>query len=149
MKIELTINRKIYPVEAKPDAYLLDVLRELGFTSVRRGCDTGSCGVCTVLLDGKPVLSCCYLAARAQNHEITTVEGLGEEADKITQNIIAEGADQCGYCGPALVVTTYALKQEIQHPKEEQIKNYLAGNYCRCSGYEGQLRGIKKYLGVE
>jgi len=148
MKIELHVNGKFYSLDTNPDAFLLDILRELGFTSVRRGCDTGSCGACSVLVDGKPVLSCCYLAVRAQNHEITTVEGLGEEADKITEYIINEGADQCGYCGPALVVTTYALKQEIPNPTEEQIKQYLVGNYCRCSGYEGQMRGIKKYLGV-
>jgi len=149
MKIQLTVNKEKYSIEIEPHTYLLDALRKIGFHSVRKGCDTASCGVCTVLVDDNPVLSCSYPAARAQDHEITTVEGLGEEADKIVESIISEGADQCGYCGPALVLTTYALKREIPNPTLEEIKQYLVGNYCRCSGYEGQLRGIKKYLGVE
>ncbi len=149
MKLKLNINNRYYNANIDADESLLDVLRHLGFKSVKKGCDTGTCGVCSVLIDGEPILSCQFLAARAEGHKITTVEGLGEKADEIIDVIINEGADQCGYCGPALVLTTYAMKQELKNPTVEKINHYLAGNLCRCSGYEGQLRGIKKYMGVE
>lgn len=149
MKISLNINNNIYNTHIDADESLLDVLRKLGFKSVKKGCDTGTCGVCSVLIDGKPRLSCQLLAVRAEGHNVTTVEGLGKEADEIVDSIVNEGADQCGYCGPSLVLTTYAMKKEIKSPTVEKIKHYLAGNLCRCSGYEGQLRGIKKYMGVK
>lgn len=149
MKLKLNINNKFYNTNIDDDESLLDVLRKIGFKSVKKGCDTGTCGVCSVLIDGKPTLSCQFLAARSKGHKITTVEGLGEKADEIIDAIINEGADQCGYCGPALVLTTYAMKKELKNPTVEKINHYLAGNLCRCSGYEGQLRGIKKYMGVE
>ncbi|KQC06216.1 MAG: (2Fe-2S)-binding protein [Candidatus Cloacimonas sp. SDB] len=149
MKITLKINNQVYTTHIDADESLLDTLRKLGFKSVKKGCDTGTCGVCTVLKNGKPVLSCQILAARAEGHDITTVEGLGEKADEIVDAIVSEGADQCGYCGPSLVVTTYAMKQELKDPTIEKINQYLSGNLCRCSGYEGQLRGIKKYMGVK
>jgi carbon-monoxide dehydrogenase small subunit len=149
MKIVLNINGQMYKTHIDADEYLLEVLRRLGFKSVKKGCDTGSCGVCSVLINGKPTLSCQFLAARAEGYQITTVEGLGEKADEIIDLIVSEGADQCGYCGPSLVLTAYAMKKEIKDPDEEKIKHYLLGNLCRCSGYEGQLRGIKKYMGVK
>lgn len=149
MKISLNINNNIYTTYIDAYESLLDVLRKLGFKSVKKGCDTGTCGVCSVLIDGKPTLSCQFLAARAEGHKIVTVEGLGKNADEIVNAIVNEGADQCGYCGPSLVLTTYAMKKEMKSPTVEKIKHYLAGNLCRCSGYEGQLRGIKKYMGVK
>jgi len=149
MKLKLNINSKIYYTNIDGDESLLDVLRNIGLKSVKKGCDTGTCGVCSVLIDGKPTLSCQFLAARAERHKIKTVEGLGKEADKIIEVIIQEGADQCGYCGPSLVLTTYAMKKELKKPTVEKINHYLTGNLCRCSGYEGQLRGIKKYMGVK
>lgn len=149
MKIELNINSQLYKTHIDADEYLLEVLRRLGFKSVKKGCDTGSCGVCAVLIDDQPTLSCQFLAARAEGCRITTVEGLGEKADEIVDLIISEGADQCGYCGPSLVLTTYAMKKELKEPTVKKIKHYLSGNLCRCSGYEGQLRGIKKYMGVK
>ena len=149
MKLKLNINNKIYNANIDGDEYLLKILREIGFKSVKKGCDTGTCGVCSVLIDGKPTLSCQFLAARAQGCKITTVEGLGKKANKIVDLIVSEGADQCGYCGPSLVLTTYAMKKEIKNPTVEKINHYLTGNLCRCSGYEGQLRGIKKYMGVK
>jgi carbon-monoxide dehydrogenase small subunit len=149
MEITLNVNKKDYSINIDPDTSLLDALREIGIRSVREGCDTGVCGVCTVLLDDKPILSCSYLAVRAEGHRILTVEGLGEEADKIVDLIVSEGADQCGFCGPALVLTSYQMKKELEHPTVDKINHYLAGNLCRCTGYEGQLRGIKKYMGVE
>lgn len=149
MKLKLNINNKFYTTDIDGDEYLLDVLRKLGFKSVKKGCDTGTCGVCAVLIDGQPTLSCQFLAARAIGKKITTVEGLGKEADKIVDLLVSEGADQCGYCGPSLVITTYAMKKELKKPTVEKINHYLTGNLCRCSGYEGQLRGIKIYMGVK
>ena len=148
MKITLKINGVIRKTDINPADNLLDTLRSMGIKSVKKGCDTGTCGVCTVLIDGNPVLSCVYPAARAEGHSITTVEGIGKEADKIIDAIIAEGADQCGYCGPALVLAVFALSRAMNNPTIDEINHYLAGNLCRCSGYEGQLRGILKYLGV-
>ena len=149
MKVNLDINNRIYETYIDADEALLGVLRKLGYKSVKKGCDTGACGVCSVLIDGKPTLSCQFLAARAEGHKITTVEGLGKDADEIVDAIVSEGADQCGYCGPSLVLTTYAMKKELKDPTIEKIKHYLAGNLCRCSGFEGQLRGIKRYMGVK
>ncbi|MFO7895893.1 MAG: 2Fe-2S iron-sulfur cluster-binding protein [Candidatus Cloacimonadales bacterium] len=149
MEITLNVNNSEYTINIDPDTSLLDALREIGLYSVKKGCDTGACGVCSVLLDSKPILSCSYLAARAEGHRILTVEGLGQEAEQIVNLITEEGADQCGYCGPALVVTTYQMKKDLKNPTIDQINHYLAGNLCRCTGYEGQLRGIKKYMGVE
>lgn len=149
MKLILNINGKINSTYIDADETLLHVLRKLGYKSVKEGCDTGTCGVCSVLIDGKPVLSCSYLAARAEGHEIVTMEGLGEEAADIITAITDEGADQCGFCGPSLVLTAYAMKKELKNPTDDEIKHYLAGNICRCSGYEGQMRGIKKYMGVK
>jgi len=149
MEISINVNNSDYKINIEPDENLLDTLRKIGIKSVRKGCDTGVCGVCTVLLDEKPVLSCSYLSARADGHKIITVEGLGKVADEIVDYIVNEGADQCGYCGPALVLTSYQMKKDVKNPTVEKINHYLAGNLCRCTGYEGQLRGIKKYMGVE
>lgn len=149
MKIKLNVNAEIFHIDIDEDEVLLDTLRKIGIKSVRKGCDTGACGVCTVLLDEQPVLSCTYLTLRALDKKIVTVEGLGHMADEIVDCIIEQGADQCGYCGPALVLTTYQMKKDLINPTVEDINHYLAGNLCRCTGYQGQLRGIKKYMGVE
>ncbi len=149
MNIEMNLNGLPRKLIIEPDAYLLDVLRDKGILSIRRGCDTSSCGSCTVLMDGKPILSCAMLAARADGHSVTTAEGLREEISALAEYMTAEGAEQCGYCSPGLAITILAMKKELKHPTEEDIKNYLAGNLCRCSGYVGQLRAIKKFMGVE
>jgi carbon-monoxide dehydrogenase small subunit len=149
MEMTLNVNNSEYKLNLDPDTSLLDALREIGIYSIKKGCDTGVCGVCTVLIDSKPILSCSYLAARAEGHRILTVEGIAEEAKQIVNLITEEGADQCGYCGPALVLTTYQMKKDLENPTIAQMNHYLAGNLCRCTGYEGQLRGIKKYMGVE
>jgi aerobic carbon-monoxide dehydrogenase small subunit len=149
MKITLNLNEQDTLLEIEPDEFLLDVLRRYGYPSVKRGCDTGSCGVCTVLMDGSPILSCSLFAAKADGHRITTVEGLQHEVAELADFLTGEGADQCGYCNPGFALTMLALKKELENPTEEEIKHYLAGNLCRCSGYVGQLRAIKKYLGVK
>ncbi|MDO9592239.1 MAG: (2Fe-2S)-binding protein [Erysipelotrichaceae bacterium] len=149
MNITLNVNGKNRSIEIMPDEFLLDTLRRLGFKSVKRGCDTGSCGLCTVLLDGRPLLSCSYLSARASGRAITTIEGAGAEAKKIASALVGEGVEQCGFCSPGLVLSILAMKNEIgQEASDEDIKHYLNGNLCRCTGYEGQLRGIRQYLEV-
>jgi len=147
MKIKLNINQQIKNFEIEPGDFLLDVLRDAGYMSLRRGCDNTSCGVCTVLLDNRPVPSCSLLALKAQNHQITTVEGIQEEADKLGRYFGDEGADQCGYCNPSMALCVYALKLENKDAKEEDIKKYLVGNLCRCTGYVAQHKAIKRYLG--
>ena len=126
---------------------LADVLRQEGYLSVRKGCDTSCCGLCTVWLEGKPVLSCTVPAFRAAGKEITTLEGVSEEAEAFAKVLAAEGAEQCGFCSPGFIMTVLAMKRELSQPSEEEILHYLTGNLCRCTGYMGQLRAVKIYLG--
>ena len=146
MQFTLTVNGKQTRCEAAPEAPLLETLRGLGLYSVRSGCESANCGVCTVWLDEKPVLSCSVLAARASGHTITTLEGLQGEAAEFGAFIADQGAEQCGFCNPGFMMNAIALFREKSDPTDEEIKEYLAGNLCRCSGYEGQLRGIRAYL---
>ena len=149
MQITAKVNNKPITLEASPDDILADVLRQAGYFSVRKGCDTSCCGLCTVWLDGSPILSCTVPAFRIQGRAVTTLEGVGPEAEEFAQFLAAEGADQCGFCSPGFVMTVLAMKRELVSPTEEQIIHYLTGNLCRCTGYMGQLRAIKRYLGVE
>ena len=146
MEIKLTLNGKAVSANIAPDMLLLDFVRDHGCLSVKRGCETANCGLCTVLLDGRPVLSCSTLVARAAGHHVQTLEGLQEEAADFVGYIADQGAEQCGFCNPGLVMNTIALLRENPDPTDEEIKAFLAGNLCRCSGYEGQLRGIRGYL---
>ena len=146
MEIKLKLNGKTVTVQIAADTVLLDFLREQGCYSVKRGCDTSNCGLCTVLMDGKPILSCSMLAARADGHSIQTLEGLQEEAADFVGFIADQGADQCGFCNPGFVMNTIALLRENPDPTDDEIRAFLAGNLCRCSGYDGQLRGIRNYL---
>jgi carbon-monoxide dehydrogenase small subunit len=140
------INNREFVQEIEPDLLLIDFVRSLGFKSVKRGCDTANCGLCTVWVEKKPVLSCALLAARVNGKKITTLEGLEEQARAVGQFLASEGAEQCGFCTPGLIMNILAMKDEFDHPTTDQIKQYLAGNLCRCSGYEGQLRAIQKYF---
>ena len=144
MKIRLTLNGKKIEAEIKADTLLLDLVREKGCYSVKRGCETSNCGLCTVWLDGKPVLSCSVLAARADGHEVTTLEGLQKE--EFADFLAREGADQCGFCSPGLIMNVLAMERELVKPTMEEVREYLAGNLCRCTGYAGQLRALEKYL---
>ena len=146
MEIKLKLNGRNIMASVEADTVLLDFLREKGCLSVKRGCDTSNCGLCTVLMDGKPVLSCSMLTARADGHKIQTLEGLQEEASDFIGFIADQGADQCGFCNPGFVMNTIALLRENPDPTDDEIRAFLAGNLCRCSGYDGQLRGIRKYL---
>ena len=146
MEIQIKLNGKPVRASIDPDLLLIDFVRAHGCYSVKRGCETANCGLCTVLMDEKPVLSCSMLAARADGHSITTLEGLQEEAAEFVGFIADQGADQCGFCNPGFVMNTIALLREIPDPTDDEIRAFLAGNLCRCSGYDGQLRGIRNYL---
>ena len=146
MQINIILNGVKASADVAPDTLLLDLVRSLGCKSVKRGCETSNCGLCTVFLDDKPVLSCSVLAARADGRRVTTLEGLQEEAAEFGGFIADQGAEQCGFCNPGFIMNALALFREKEYPTEEEIKEYLAGNLCRCSGYEGQLRGIQNFL---
>lgn len=146
MKITLELNGRKIEEEINPDLLLIDFVRAHGCYSVKRGCETSNCGLCTVFMDGKPVLSCSMLAAHADGHVIDTLEGLQEEAEEFGTFIANQGAEQCGFCNPGMIMNAIALFRENPDPTEQEIKEYLAGNLCRCSGYEGQLRGIMDFL---
>ena len=146
MEIKLNLNGRPVSALIQPDTLLIDLVRNLGCYSVKRGCETATCGLCTVLMDGKPILSCSTLAARADGHSIQTLEGLQEAAADFVTFIADQGADQCGFCNPGFVMNTISLLRENPDPSDDEIRAYLAGNLCRCSGYEGQLRGIRAYL---
>lgn len=146
MEVKIKLNGKTIREIIEPDLLLIDFVNMHKCASVRRGCETSNCGLCTVLMDGTPVLSCSMLAARADGHEIYTLEGLQDEAMEFIGFIADQGADQCGFCNPGFVMNTIALLRENPDPTDEEIKQYLAGNLCRCTGYEGQLRGIRAFL---
>lgn len=146
MEIKVKLNGKNVIGNVDADTVLLDWLREKGCLSVKRGCDTSNCGLCTVFFDKKPILSCSELAVRADGHEIQTLEGLQAEAQEFIGFIADQGADQCGFCNPGFVMNTIALLREKPDPTDDEIRAFLAGNLCRCSGYEGQLRGIRNFL---
>ncbi len=146
MEIQLKLNGRPVQASVEADTLLIDFVRAHGCASVKRGCETANCGLCTVLLDGRPVLSCSVLAARAAGHEVQTLEGLQAEAQEFVAFIADQGAEQCGFCNPGYVMNTIALLRENPDPTDDEIRAYLAGNLCRCSGYEGQLRGIRAFL---
>ena len=146
MQISFTLNHKKVTADIAPDTLLIDLVRSLGCKSVKRGCETANCGLCTVFLDDKPVLSCSVLAVRVAGRCVTTLEGLQAEAAEFGAFIADQGAEQCGFCNPGFIMNALALFRENPYPSEEEIKEYLSGNLCRCSGYEGQLRGILNFL---
>ncbi|MDA3730117.1 2Fe-2S iron-sulfur cluster-binding protein [Niameybacter massiliensis] len=149
MKIKVWINNKVHEREIESDLLLIDFLRSEGYYSVKRGCDTANCGLCTVWLDEVPVLSCSTLAARANGRKVTTLEGLEEEVKVFAEFMANEGAEQCGYCSPGFIMNVLAMKKELVNPTVDEIKHYLAGNLCRCTGYMGQMRAVEKFLHSE
>lgn len=146
MEVKIELNGRMIAEDIAPDMLLIDFVRAHDCFSVKRGCETSSCGLCTVLMDEQPVLSCSMLAARASGHSVYTLEGLQEEAADFVGFIADQGAEQCGFCNPGFVMNTIALLRENPDPSDDEISSYLAGNLCRCSGYAGQLRGIRNYL---
>lgn len=137
-KIVLDINDEIYELEVKPKRLLVEVLRDdLELTGTKRGCDVGVCGLCTVLIDGKAASSCLTLAVKAQGKKVTTIEGLAKDGrlDPLQEAFINHGAIQCGYCTPGMVLAAKALLKENPNPTEEDVRQGLLGNLCRCTGY--------------
>ena len=146
MNISFWLNGAYRQEEIEPGMLLIDFLREKGCFSVKRGCETANCGLCTVLLDERPVLSCSMLAARIDRKKVVTLEGMQREAQKFGSFLANEGAEQCGFCNPGFIMNVFAMLNELKEPTEEQIKEYLAGNLCRCSGFVSQTASILKFL---
>ena len=151
MEIEFTLNGKRTYEEITDDITLFNLLRRKGCYSVKCGCETENCGLCTVLVDGRSRLSCSLLAARADGCEVVTLEGVRKEAEIFGKYLAGEGAEQCGFCSPGLIMNVLAMESEKKTMdgkaiSDEEIKESLSGNLCRCSGYMGQLRAVKKYL---
>ena len=146
MIVTITLNGKKIIEDISADMTLYQFVREHGCYSVKCECETTNCGLCTVFLNDKPVLSCAVLAARADGQKVETLEGLQKEAEEFGRFIADQGAEQCGFCNPGMIMNAIALFRETSDPTDEEIKRYLAGNLCRCSGYEGQLRGIHEFM---
>ena len=146
MNIKFWLNGIQRQEEVDPGMLLIDFLREKGCYSVKRGCETANCCLCTVLMDEKPILSCSMLAVRIDGKKIVTLEGLQKEAEEFGTFLANEGAEQCGFCNPGFIMNVIAMLRELEEPDEEQIKEYLAGNLCRCSGFVSQTASILKYL---
>lgn len=146
MEVKINVNGRVITDSVDADMLLLDFLRKHGCYSVKCGCETTNCGLCTVFMDDIPVLSCSVLTVRANGHKIVTLEGLQDEAKEFIGFIADQGAEQCGFCNPGFIVNTIALLRENPNPTDDEIRAYLVGNLCRCSGYNGQLRGIRAFL---
>jgi aerobic-type carbon monoxide dehydrogenase small subunit (CoxS/CutS family) len=143
----LTVNEVDYPVELDPHSSLLDAVREeVGLTGSKEGCDDSECGACMMLLDGKPVNSCSYLALQAEGRSITTVEGLSgdEEVGPLQRAFLQQGGVQCGFCTPGMLVSATALLSANSDPTDEEIRIGLSGNLCRCTGYDGIVRAVRQ-----
>ncbi len=146
IKVTMTVNKKTVESEIEPYARLLDVLRDdFGFTGVKEGCGIGECGACTIIMNGKKVNSCMILAAQAQGAEILTIEGV-ENPDgsmhPVQEAFLEKGAVQCGFCTPGMVLSSYHLLSENQEPTDDEIKEAISGNLCRCTGYKQIVNAV-------
>jgi carbon-monoxide dehydrogenase small subunit len=145
MQVEITVNAHAYSDDVEPRLLLVHYLRETrGLRATNVGCDTTSCGACTVLLDGESVKSCTVLAAQADGHEVRTVEGLAGEGElhPVQAAFHAEHGLQCGFCTPGMVMASVGLLQENPHPSETEVREALEGNFCRCTGYHNIVRAV-------
>ncbi len=146
IQVELTVNGSPARYEVAPERTLLWALREkLGLRGTKEGCSEGECGACTVLLDGQPVTSCLVLATRAADKQVTTIEGLAQRGvlDPVQQAFIEQGAVQCGFCIPGMIISARALLDRIPEPTEQQIRVALSGNFCRCTGYNKIIEAVR------
>ncbi len=148
MNIALNINGDERQVTIQAGETLLEVLRRIGYVGVKHGCEDGSCGVCTVLLDGNAILSCVMLAAQAEGHHITTIEGLGtrENLHPLQKAFAEHSAVQCGYCTPAMILSAKALLDENPHPSEAEVRDALSGVLCRCTGYLKPVEAVLSFV---
>jgi carbon-monoxide dehydrogenase small subunit len=149
-KIHLTVNGEPYDLLVEPRQSLVDIIRyELGLTGTKKGCDTGDCGACTIILNGKPVNSCLILGVEADGSDILTIEGLqkGGQLHPIQKAFIDHGAVQCGFCTPGMILSAKALLDSSPHPSEEEIKHAISGNLCRCTGYKKIIEAIRSIGG--
>lgn len=145
--VVLKVNGENKELFINEDALLIDVLRdELHLTGTKKGCGEGECGTCTILIDGKPVNSCLVLAALAQGKDIQTIEGIGtpENLHPLQQAFVEEGAIQCGFCTPGMVISSKALLDRNSHPDDLEIRKAISGNLCRCTGYVKIVKAVKK-----
>jgi aerobic-type carbon monoxide dehydrogenase small subunit (CoxS/CutS family) len=143
--VTLNVNGVAYPIEIEPHASLLRTVRdEIGLTGAKEGCDDSECGACMMLLDGEPVNSCSYLALQAEGREITTVEGLAPpgEVNALQRAFLQHGGVQCGFCTPGMLISATALLDRCANPSEEEVRIALAGNLCRCTGYQGIVEAV-------
>jgi aerobic-type carbon monoxide dehydrogenase small subunit (CoxS/CutS family) len=141
----LRVNGTAYPVEVEGGATLLQTVRDvIGLTGSKEGCDDSECGACMMLLDGKPVNSCSYLALQAEGREITTVEGLAADGGlhPLQQAFLEQGGVQCGFCTPGMLISAVALLMQKSSPTEEEVRAALSGNLCRCTGYDGIVKAV-------
>ena len=151
-QVSITVNRAEHILELEPRELLVYVLRErLGLTGTNVGCDTSSCGACTVLLDGESVKSCTLLGVQVDGHEITTIEGLATNGTMhpVQEAFHEQHGLQCGYCTPGFIMATVSLLDETPNPTEEEIRHALEGNLCRCTGYHNIIRAVQTAAGVE
>lgn len=149
-RLHITVNDETYELYVKPKKLLVEVLRdELGLTGTKRGCNTGACGACTVLLNGVTVKSCSVLAVQAEGAEVTTIEHLadGAKLSPLQRSFLDHGASQCGFCIPGMLMSATALLNEKPKPAREDIKEGIHGNICRCTGYNSIIRAIEAVAG--
>jgi aerobic carbon-monoxide dehydrogenase small subunit len=144
--LTITVNGNEIDVAVTPNTTLLEVLRDdLGYTGVKEGCSEGVCGACTVLMNGAPIRSCLTLALEAEGASVTTIEGLASHGQlhPVQQAFVDQGAVQCGFCAPGMILSSKALLDRSPHPTDEEIKTALAGNFCRCTGYKKILDAVR------
>ena len=146
MIVKIMLNDAYVQADVRPDMRLFDFLRERGLKSVKCGCETTNCGLCTVWLDETPVLSCAVPMCRADGHRVTTLEALHAESAEFARCMAEEGAEQCGFCSPGLVMNVLALDRDHPNASDDLIRRYLSGNLCRCSGYASQMRAVHRFL---
>jgi aerobic-type carbon monoxide dehydrogenase small subunit (CoxS/CutS family) len=145
----LTVNGTAYAVELDPHVSLLDAVRDaIGLTGSKEGCDDSECGACMMLLDGKPVNSCSYLALQAEGRRVTTVEGLadGDGLSALQRAFLEHGGVQCGFCTPGMLISATALLRSNPRPSDDEIRVALSGNLCRCTGYDGIVRAVRSVV---
>ncbi len=146
MLVSFFINEEYVSEDVAPDMRLLDFLRVRGLKSVKCGCETTNCGLCTVWLEGAPVLSCAVPMCRVQGKYVTTLEGVLEQSAEFARCMAEEGAEQCGFCSPGLIMNVLALDRDCPDADDETIRRYLSNNLCRCTGYASQARAIRRFL---